>query len=87
VKSRPVGEGFARFSGAAVMKGLEFYRAVAEASGERDPAVVRRMTAAVLHALRDRLTRDESDQVFAQLPWELRVVWVRASHETAARCA
>jgi uncharacterized protein (DUF2267 family) len=58
------------------MKGQEFYRAVAEAAGERDPAVVRRMTAAVFHALRDRLTQDESDQVFAQLPWELRVVWV-----------
>jgi uncharacterized protein (DUF2267 family) len=69
------------------MRGPEFYRAVAEASGELDAAVVRRITAAVFHALRDRLTADESDQVFAQLPWELRIVWVtgESSHRRPVR--
>ncbi len=52
-----------------------FYRSVMKTSREEDPNVVKRATAAVLHALRDRLTMDEADQVFAQLPTELKEVW------------
>src|SRR5678810_801134 len=35
----------------------------------------RRATAAVLHALRDRLTPDEAAQAAAQLPRELKALW------------
>lgn len=52
-----------------------FYRTVTDTSGERSREVVRRATAAVLHALRDRLTVEEADQVEAQLPRELKEVW------------
>jgi len=58
------------------MTGKTFYRRVMEANGQCDATAARRATAAVLHALRDRLTQPEADQVFAQLPWELQVVWV-----------
>ena len=53
-----------------------FYRNVMETMGDtarRETA--KRATAAVFHALRDRLTPDESDQVVAQLPRELKAVW------------
>jgi uncharacterized protein (DUF2267 family) len=53
-----------------------FYRTVMETSGVSDPTRARRVTAAVFHALRDRITQPESDQLFAQLPWELQTVWV-----------
>lgn len=53
-----------------------FYRTVMETSGVRDREQAKRATAAVFHALRDRITLTESDQVFAQLPWELQMVWV-----------
>jgi uncharacterized protein (DUF2267 family) len=52
-----------------------FYDTVAKTSHETDRAIIRRATAAVLHALRDRLTMDEADQLFAQLPRELKDVW------------
>ena len=35
----------------------------------------RQATAAVLHALRDRLTPEEADQAAAQLPTELKRLW------------
>jgi uncharacterized protein (DUF2267 family) len=38
----------------------------------------RQATAAVLRALRDRLTPEESDQAVAQLPRELKRLWARA---------
>ncbi|HEV8616807.1 MAG TPA: DUF2267 domain-containing protein [Methylomirabilota bacterium] len=38
-------------------------------------AEARRVTAAVLRALRDRLTADEADQAAAQLPRELKALW------------
>jgi uncharacterized protein (DUF2267 family) len=60
-----------------------FYRTVTKTSHQDDRAVVERATAAVLHALRDRLTMNEADQVFAQLPEDLKVVW--ASGEGAVR--
>ncbi len=52
-----------------------FYRTVMEASGEISREQARRGTAAVFHALRDRLTPEEADQVLAQLPMELKEVW------------
>jgi uncharacterized protein (DUF2267 family) len=52
-----------------------FFQTVAEVSGERSRERARRGTAAVLHALRDRLTAEEAGQVAAQLPRELRRIW------------
>jgi uncharacterized protein (DUF2267 family) len=52
-----------------------FYRTVLSTGKERGPEGVRRSAAAVLHVLRDRLTREEADQVAAQLPTELKGVW------------
>ena len=52
-----------------------FYKTVMAASGERDRERMRRAAAAVLHALRDRLTVEEADQAQAQLPLELKEVW------------
>lgn len=52
-----------------------FYRTVARTGHQTDRTVVKRATAAVLHALRDRLTGEEADQVAAQLPLELKDVW------------
>lgn len=52
-----------------------FYRAVMEAAGETRREAAQRGTAAVFHALRDRLTPEEADQVAAQLPRELKAVW------------
>jgi uncharacterized protein (DUF2267 family) len=60
-----------------------FYRTVARTGHQQDREVVKRATAAVLHALRDRLTTDEADQVFAQLPEELKEIW--AEGEEAER--
>ena len=56
------------------MTAMMFYRRVmGEAALERDDA--KRATAAVLHALRDRLTPEEARQAAAQLPRELKLVW------------
>jgi uncharacterized protein (DUF2267 family) len=52
-----------------------FYRTVSKTGHQPDRSVVKRATAAVLHALRDRLTGEEADQVAAQLPIELKDVW------------
>ncbi len=52
-----------------------FYRVVMDTSGEQSRETVRRATAAVLRALRDRLTPEEGDQVVAQLPTELKELW------------
>jgi uncharacterized protein (DUF2267 family) len=58
------------------MRTPSFYRRVANALGEpTSPDLVRRATAAVFHALRDRLTPEEADQVVAQLPSGLKEVW------------
>lgn len=65
------------------MKTPEFYRAVIRTSGEESREVVKRATAAVFHALRDRLTPEEADQAAAQLPHELKAVWREG--ETAGR--
>jgi uncharacterized protein (DUF2267 family) len=38
----------------------------------------RQASAAVLRALRDRLTPEEAEQAVAQLPRDLKTLWVRA---------
>lgn len=57
------------------MTAAMFYKTVMQASGEKDRELAKRATAAVFHALRDRLTPDEADQAQAQLPLELKEVW------------
>jgi uncharacterized protein (DUF2267 family) len=57
------------------MKTEAFYRMVQEALAEQHREEVERGTAAVFHALRDRLTREEAAQVAAQLPMPLKAVW------------
>ena len=57
------------------MTTLDFYRTVIEETGQRDREAVKRGTAAVLHALRDRLTAEEARQAAAQLPRELKRIW------------
>jgi uncharacterized protein (DUF2267 family) len=57
------------------MTTMSFYRKVIKETGQTNREAVKRGTAAVLHALRDRLTPEEADQVVAQLPRELRLVW------------
>lgn len=57
------------------MRAATFYRAVMAATADRRPAEAKRATAAVFHALRDRLTPAEADQLAAQLPRELQEVW------------
>lgn len=52
-----------------------FYRTVMKTSGDDRREVAKLATAAVFHALRDRLTPEEADQVVAQLPQELKEVW------------
>ena len=52
-----------------------FYRTVRERLGRCDLEEAKRGTAAVFHALRDRLTPDEADQAVAQLPGPLKAVW------------
>ncbi len=56
------------------MDTASFYRAVMEASADRHHAEAKRGTAAVFHALRDRLTPEEAAQLAAQLPRELKEV-------------
>lgn len=58
------------------MTAQAFYRNVRDAiGGTASHESAKRATAAVFHALRDRLTPDEADQVMAQLPRELKEVW------------
>jgi uncharacterized protein (DUF2267 family) len=61
-----------------------FYRTVMRTSGDRRREVAKRATAAVFHALRDRLTPEESDQVVDQLPAQLKTIW-RAGEKPARR--
>jgi uncharacterized protein (DUF2267 family) len=57
------------------MKTHEFYQIVLDAAPEQSRDAARRATAAVFHALRDRLTPEEGDQVAAQLSHQLQAVW------------
>jgi uncharacterized protein (DUF2267 family) len=52
-----------------------FYQTVMRTSHEPSRSAAKRATAAVFHALRDRLTAEEAEQVAAQLPLELKDVW------------
>ena len=54
---------------------LDFYRKVIEETGQTNREAVKQGSAAVLRALRDRLTPEEAAQAVAQLPRELKVVW------------
>lgn len=54
---------------------IGFYRKVLEETGQTNREAVKRGTAAVLRALRDRLTPAEARQAAAQLPRELKAVW------------
>jgi uncharacterized protein (DUF2267 family) len=58
-----------------VMKAPEFYRMVMEAAPDRGRQGAKSGSAAVFHALRDRLTPEEGDQVAAQLSRPLQAVW------------
>jgi len=57
------------------MTAQAFYRTVMKASGDERRETAKRATVAVFHALRDRLTMEESDQVVDQLPAELKAIW------------
>ncbi|HSB40333.1 MAG TPA: DUF2267 domain-containing protein [Methylomirabilota bacterium] len=57
------------------MTTLAFYRRVIDETGQADREAVKRGTAAVLHALRDRLMPTEAAQAAAQLPRALKEVW------------
>jgi len=54
-----------------------FLRQVLAAAGRPTVDDARNVTAAVFHALRDRLTPDEADQAAAQLPRPLKLLWWR----------
>jgi uncharacterized protein (DUF2267 family) len=57
------------------MSTLTFYRRVLDETGHTDREAAKRGTAAVLHALRDRLMPSEARQAAAQLPRGLKEVW------------
>jgi uncharacterized protein (DUF2267 family) len=61
-----------------------FYRTVRERLGQCEREEVKRGTAAVFRALRDRLTPDEAEQVAAQLPAPLKAVWSEGEHAARA---
>jgi uncharacterized protein (DUF2267 family) len=61
----------------AVMTTQTFYRDVMSTGPERSRELAKRATAAVFHALRDRLTPEEADDLEAQLPIELKEVWAQ----------
>lgn len=63
------------------MNAQGFYRQVLLQAGRPSLEDAMRVTAAVLQALRDRLTPDEADQAAAQLPRPLKLVWWRGDVE------
>ena len=65
------------------MTTLAFYRKVIEETGQTDREAAKRGAAAVLKALRDRLTPAEARQAAAQLPREIKAIW--AAGETSSR--
>lgn len=58
-----------------------FYRRVLVEAGRPSLADAKRVTAAVFHALRDRLTPAEADQAAAQLPRPLKLLWWEGESE------
>jgi uncharacterized protein (DUF2267 family) len=61
------------------MKPLTLYRRVVVEADLETVEEGKRATAAVLHALRDRLTRTEGRHAVAQLPRELKTMWAEAA--------
>ena len=61
------------------MKPLTVYRRVVVEADLEDVENGKRATAAVLHTLRDRLTRAEGRQAVAQLPRELKTLWAASA--------
>ena len=57
------------------MTTLSFYRRVIDETGQVDRQAAKVGSAAVLHALRDRLLPTEAAQAVAQLPRALKEVW------------
>jgi uncharacterized protein (DUF2267 family) len=57
------------------MSTLSFYRRVIDETGQVDREAAKVGSAAVLHALRDRLLPTEAAQAAAQLPRPLKEVW------------
>ena len=57
------------------MTTLGFYRRVIDETGQADRAAAKIGSAAVLHALRDRLLPTEAAQAVAQLPRALKEAW------------
>jgi uncharacterized protein (DUF2267 family) len=57
------------------MTTLSFYRRVIDETGQADRVAAKVGSAAVLHALRDRLLPTEAAQAVAQLPRALKEVW------------
>ena len=57
------------------MTTLSFYRRVIDETGQANRAAARIGSAAVLHALRDRLLPTEAAQAVAQLPRALKEAW------------
>lgn len=57
------------------MTTLSFYRRVIDETGQADRAAAKIGSAAVLHALRDRLLPTEAAQAVAQLPRALKEAW------------
>jgi uncharacterized protein (DUF2267 family) len=57
------------------MEPYSFYKVVMDTSGDEHRETAKRATAAVFHALRDRLTPDEASQAAAQLPAALKEIW------------
>jgi uncharacterized protein (DUF2267 family) len=57
------------------MSTLTFYRRVIDETSQPNREAVKRGTAAVFHALRDRLTPEEAEQAVAQLPRDLKLAW------------
>jgi uncharacterized protein (DUF2267 family) len=57
------------------MTTLAFCRKVIDETGQTEREAVKRGSAAVLRALRDRLTPGEARQAAAQLPRELKAIW------------
>jgi len=57
------------------MRARQMYSRVGVEAGIDTLEEARRATTAVLHALRDRLTREEAAHAAAQLPGELQALW------------
>ncbi len=66
------------------MTAQAFYQMVMRTSGDDRRERAKRATATVFHALRDRLTEEESDPVVDQLPTELKEIW-RAGEKAERR--